>query len=821
MDFKRINRSEIVGCTKSKTAVVEALVRNNALNRTGCINYNVGGVKDNVGFVNVTEKFVDNFLLHVLVPDYNTKNGKNIFVGSQNRTIRELLDAHGLEKCNVKAVAFIKVKDVPCPLMLEKMPLRDLEKTVDTYYLQEYKVACPNVDYSIVMDFIRSMSYNMIGMFLKDIDISMDYSGSFDKYEVVECLISNEGFKLAGTSGDADRIIVDNDSRVGRNCLTFMEAIDGFTMRQKIYNKMVQILESKSVRSTVGCHWKDWVCQTDTRLADARDKARDRGLTRAEVTFYIESLIPSDVFIDGVLQGITRYVPKSFVYSTTYSATWKAYCDAFLHSLVCIDRTADVGIVVYGFNEITGKISGQLYERWGRQEKWCLDKITLNGNLPLDVIESVEVSKEFLGKRKDIILEISGTRYFKVHPDNSTRFPTRIVSKGGVYSYNRGTLEKNASLLEKCGIVEHENCIPYLAKSKGTNTSKADAELRKVDVLHVNLPSDQTAKDRVLVELKDQLIDQAKNIEMIRKPLLLDLKKKELTFKQIKGYKEDFRGCGTLPIAALEQGAYKVHVAKKLDTRFGVSYKLLVEVENNNHAVWSNKSIRDVLEDAQEKNLVRMDGAIIYLNDQPLGDLKITGRGTNRYGNVSVYSTFILNSVGKIEELLPPNALDPVSTDIPTIPRENLLPYREYANLITFPIDSVLQVEATGYIEHYGIQRLVVKVKGDIYQAGQDLEEKIHQFTAGCSIKIERVRLNCSRRIKYAICSIYEDGDWTCMVDYAKTPMLSKFDKTTCVLDVRTVEVKGLKRKLLLTDAGDVFKLKKSKLEESVTPGFI
>ena len=57
------------------------------------------------------------------------------------------------------------------------------------------------------------------------------------------------------------------------------------------------------------------------------------------------------------------------------------------------------------------------------------------------------------------------------------------------------------------------------------------------------------------------------------------------------------------------------------------------------------------------------------------------------------------------------------------------------------------------------------------------------------------------------------------MVDYAKTPRLSKFDKTTCVMDVRTVE--GLKRKLLLTDAGDVFKLKKSKLEESVTPGFI
>ena len=49
-------------------------------------------------------------------------------------------------------------------------------------------------------------------------------------------------------------------------------------------------------------------------------------------------------------------------------------------------------------------------------------------------------------------------------------------------------------------------------------------------------------------------------------------------------------------------------------------------------------------------------------------------------------------------------------------------------------------------------------------------------------------------------------------------------DGETCVLDVRTVEVKGQKRKLLLTDRGFspvVYKLKKSKLEENIEVGFI
>ena len=98
MDFKRVNRSELVGFKKSKTAIVETLIQTNALNRTGTTNYNIFGQKDGIGFEEATEKFIDNFLLRVLVPGYNIKDGKNIFVGSQNRMIRELLDAHGLTK---------------------------------------------------------------------------------------------------------------------------------------------------------------------------------------------------------------------------------------------------------------------------------------------------------------------------------------------------------------------------------------------------------------------------------------------------------------------------------------------------------------------------------------------------------------------------------------------------------------------------------------------------------------------------------------------------------------------------------------------------
>jgi hypothetical protein len=501
MDAIRVTRSDLVGKSTSNTLVMEILIRANTLNRTGDVNYNENGLKDGVGFEEVTDKFVDNFLFRILVPDYNIKKGKNMFLGTQNKMIRDLLDANGLKRCVVKAIHSKKVRHEQVPgEMLKSMPNADINELAEMYYFQDFKIACPNVDYITVMEFLREEKYKGYGFFLKDVDITKDYAGSFDKNEVVDQLTSIEGFREHGSVKNGEqypRTIIDNDALVGKNCLSWMEKIDGFTTRQKIYNKFVQMLECKSVRNRVGCHWKDWVCQTGTRLANARDKAKERGLTRAEVIFTINDKIPDESFINEVLQSIVRYIPKSIVYSTSYAATWKTYCNTFKHSLVCVDRSNNIGIIVYSYNEETCNISGQFIKSWNEREKWCLDKLTFNGNLPLDILEVSEVSKIFENGKKDIVLEINGNRYCKINKDKSTRCTTRLVSNGGVYSANGGTLEENDGLLEKAGMLEHENCIPYLAKAKDSLTSKADVELRKLETLDVKLWSrKETRKSR-------------------------------------------------------------------------------------------------------------------------------------------------------------------------------------------------------------------------------------------------------------------------------------------------------------------------------------
>ena len=154
-------------------------------------------------------------------------------------------------------------------------------------------------------------------------------------------------------------------SRRTVTCTTFTNA----------YMSAIRMLENKSVRETVGQHWKDWVCQKDTRLANARDLAKDRGLTRAEVTFYCKHIVPSDKFMEDGLQRLTKYVPSTLVYSTPFADTWKAYCDAMLHSLVVVDRTRDVGLIVYTYNEMTKNISGQLVEHWSEKEQLAILKV--------------------------------------------------------------------------------------------------------------------------------------------------------------------------------------------------------------------------------------------------------------------------------------------------------------------------------------------------------------------------------------------------------------------------------------------------------------
>ena len=149
--------------------------------------------------------------------------------------------------------------------------------------------------------------------------------------------------------------------------------------------------------------------------------------------------------------------------------------------------------------------------------------------------------------------------------------------------------------------------------------------------------------------------------------------------------------------------------------------------------------------------------------------------------------------------------------------RESRKPFEDLAEL---PLGSTHTVTAIGCIDHYGQQKLVVKLDDGItYQVEMFIRRK-EQLTKMYKIVISKTKLLPTRK-KFAVFKVVQKGDWTGLLDYEKVPLLPANKKRNAVkvLDVKSVEHKGQKRKLLLTEDGTVYKVKRSKLENNVEAG--
>ena len=158
----------------------------------------------------------------------------------------------------------------------------------------------------------------------------------------------------------------------------------------------------------------------------------------------------------------------------------------------------------------------------------------------------------------------------------------------------------------------------------------------------------------------------------------------------------------------------------------------------------------------------------------------------------------------------------------PVLTREEMVPYKHIQNLAELPLGSTHTVVAIGHIEHYGQEKLVVKLDdGILYQAGDNLEQQKEQLKNGCKIIMNKVRVNNSTKRRFGLCKVLQKGDWAGVLDYEKVPLLPASNKRSVlkVLDVKPVENKGQKRKLLLTEDRTVYKVKRSKLENNIEAG--
>src|SRR5277367_3949713 len=271
--------------------VLIAIARANCQNHADTVDFNKYSVKDNIGLVPVSDIFCDCFILQL-----KDKNEDNQFA-----QLRNFLNTNYLPKAGIICIGDAK-----------------------------YKIACPDYDAAVVIEFLKSLTKTNYE--LNCIDITQDFAGSFDKKEVTSHLMDNHGFVVKDFISKSRPTILKNNNSLP-TCLQFYKTKN---LRCKIYLKMVEMLRRRSVRKDVGNRWFEWACKEVGRIPKSRDASTYSGLTRIEVTYYNDDqTFEYDMeILSSYITNIGKLLNKEIIYSTPHHAMWHAYCECFKQTLI-------------------------------------------------------------------------------------------------------------------------------------------------------------------------------------------------------------------------------------------------------------------------------------------------------------------------------------------------------------------------------------------------------------------------------------------------------------------------------------------------------
>ena len=820
---------------------LQAVIHDNCLSRVGHQNYNAYGVQDGRGLEKATPLFCDNFLLKVLVADYqitvpegkDARSRKYQHVNAHKKNLVKELSEAGLAEVKVDLARIGEAipRDQITSKLLGALLLPDnTKRTADTkYHWQEYKVACPNENVVKVLRFLHDAAFVRFGMFLKDVDLTVDWGGSFDKADVIAHLVGTGAFQLADERGTwAENTILLNDASVGRNCLTYMTTVGGLRVRCKLYLKMVQELEKQSVKCPVGNHMFDWVTELDTRLAKARDETTDRGLTRAEVTvsldgdpFTAHAGVPTLDNLQALVHGVVAHVPAHLVYTTPHSAMWRAYCDGLRHTLVAVNVDTDSAIFALHVNEVTNTISGYQINAWSAKRQWCMKTLSLGQALPVDVIYLEGCHAATDGDDNDAgpvdivhvgpgaphapqpagSVLITSRRFFRFHANDGTECMTYVVHKQNVAAYVEGSKEANAAKLVQAGLVPHPHCVPELACTQHTwKSNPKEIEFKESkhrlppNVTRLITPTAQKrlSRQRYLPALqreREALVQAAILERAAMLAEIQELRRLEAAVQRMAALysQQAVRGMGVL-----KAGSYELISIRAITDGFNKkTHTLFLRREDGEQAqlqaVYANQAVNAALSGIPPRlnDTLRVGpGGYLMLLDAPLGTLHITGRTwKNTYGTTSVDCRITIQNETILETRSVHAAQITRRQLEQTAARPQVLvsPGQQAQPLPVIPQEDLPLPKCVGKLLTKPLLSIhAVTRTGTLTHYGKphfilELAPNAELFFAGPDLESKQDQLTqgckiqiTAHKARHAACTVGQAGDWAAFVDYGQ-----------------------------------------------------
>ena len=210
-------------------------------------------------------------------------------------------------------------------------------------YVQRWKIDVPRSDAEKVFEKIEknraTLAQSLI--YIDEVDYTQDFGATLLPKEIMIGALAKKGVKLIGAKGAAaylqkfytnvdtrsdELYLLDNSSSVGESCFSFLCCRDGISYKLKIYNKAVQMWESRSVSKKLGSNlasWFDYTKESSLREIIEDEKTQQHGLTRVEITCY-----DGEVARDTVAKTLNWFVPflTEITASTPISVQWHNLC---------------------------------------------------------------------------------------------------------------------------------------------------------------------------------------------------------------------------------------------------------------------------------------------------------------------------------------------------------------------------------------------------------------------------------------------------------------------------------------------------------------
>ena len=209
------------------------------------------------------------------------------------------------------------------------------------------KVSVSNIPISQIEKHILELQQNLftIGYYIFSVDYTQDFSGTLHKEEVIEYLCKRDDFRKEEEckyiEGEQN-VILDNESSVGKNVLTYLKKGNKNLQRVKFYNKISSNLESGEVRSDFGGHIYECINSSDTRLQNlfrVKD-VQERGVTRIECSVYGEQDSIKERYGKFLIEKERKLVSTGdpLFYISSFTNHWKNLTEKIDKNFVLVDR---------------------------------------------------------------------------------------------------------------------------------------------------------------------------------------------------------------------------------------------------------------------------------------------------------------------------------------------------------------------------------------------------------------------------------------------------------------------------------------------------